>query len=349
MTVDKRFCSSSFLMYRTITDETKTFKEGVKPRLFKPDFEREPIENSFQLEESLKRQVEKAVSDGKAALALSGGIDSAILARFMPKSSTAYTFKCVVPGVQVIDETLAAARIAEECGLKHKIVEIYWEDFEQYAPLLMAHKGAPIHSIEVQIYKAGLKAKEDGFERLIFGESADCLYGGHDKLLSRDWTVGEFIDRYSYVRPYMALKDFVMVTEPVAKHAKDGFVDVHGFNSDVYFKESVGSYINALQATGVEFFSPYVNTYLNAKFDIERVRRGDGKYLVREVFKRLYENFEIPEKIPMPRPTNEWLKNWSGPKRDEFWPNCTVNMTGDQKWLVLCLEWFLNLLDDGKI
>lgn len=51
------------------------------------------------------------------ALVLSGGIDSAILAKFMPKGSIAYTFKCVVPGVQVTDETVIASKYAQECGL----------------------------------------------------------------------------------------------------------------------------------------------------------------------------------------------------------------------------------------
>ena len=61
------------------------------------------------------------------------------------------------------------------------------------------------HSIEVQIYKAALKAKEEGFERLIFGESSDVSYGGLSGLMSKDWRVGEFIDRYTYVKPYICL------------------------------------------------------------------------------------------------------------------------------------------------
>ena len=114
---------------------------------------------------------------------MSGGIDSAIIAKYMPKGSTAYTFKCVVPGTEVTDESAQAAKYAKECGLKHKVIEIYWEDFVRFAPELMKHKGAPIHSIEVQIYKAALKAKEEGFERLIFGESSDVSYGGLSCLL----------------------------------------------------------------------------------------------------------------------------------------------------------------------
>ena len=41
----------------------------------------------------------------------------------------------------------------------------------------------------------------------------------------------------------------------------------------------------------------------------------------------------------------EWLESWKGPSRDEFWDNCSKNMTGDQKWLLWCLENFLNIYD----
>lgn len=137
-----------------------------------------------------------------------------IWAKFMPKGSTAYTFRCIVPGIQVVDETPVAAKYAQECGLKHKIVEIFWEDFEWFSSLLMKRKGAPIHSIEVQIYKAALQAKEEGIDALIFGENADVIYGGMDGLLSKDWLLGDFIERYSYVLPYKVLRNPVMVLEP---------------------------------------------------------------------------------------------------------------------------------------
>ena len=166
MIVDKNYCMSSFLMYRTIIDKSITFADALIPQ---PDVEIEnriPIRNSEELERALRKNIEEATADGKAALALSGGIDSAILAKFMPKGSVAYTFRCNVPGIQVTDETLAAAKYAQECGIEHRIVEIYWDDFANFAPALIKQKGAPIHSIEVQIYKAALQAKKMGLQNL---------------------------------------------------------------------------------------------------------------------------------------------------------------------------------------
>lgn len=343
--IDKTYCMSSFLMYRTIADHNMAFSSRIVPRFFEASNDYNQIHNSVELEESLRNSVKKVCQSKKTALALSGGIDSAILAKFMPKGSIAYTFKCIVPGVKVIDETPQAAKYAKECGLEHRIIEIYWEDFEKYAPLLMIHKGAPIHSIEVQIYKAGLQAIQDDHEAIIYGESADLNYGGLSGILSQEWTVGEFIDRYSYVKPYHVLKEFQIVSEPITKYEKDGYINVHEFDRNFFFIEAMGSYSNACKVAGIELSTPYAETRMAVPLDIERIRRGENKYLVREVFSRLYPGWTAPAKTPMPRPMNEWLKDWKGPERKEFWPHCVDGLTGDQKWLCWALERFLNMID----
>ena len=326
---------SAFLMYRMPRpQETHTLKEYFPNRI--------PIHNSTELEEYLSERV-KATAGSKTALALSGGIDSAILAKFMPKGSVAYTFKCIVPNVQVTDETPAASKYAKECGLEHRIIEVYWEDFEQYTDVLMKRKKAPIHSIEVQILKAALQAKKDGIERIIYGESADAVYGGLSNILSKDWKIGDFIERYSYVMPYAVLKDFELPIEPITELEKNGFIDPHYFISNVFIQESVASYLNASAIAGIDVVLPYAETFLDTDMDYSRIRSGENKYLVREVFKRLYPSFPIPPKTPMPRPMNEWMKDWKGPTRPEFWPHCIDGMSGDQKWLVWALERFLNL------
>ena len=91
-----------------------------------------------------------------------------------------------------------------------------------------------------------------------------------------------------------------------------------------------------------------LDNYLAAPIDYNRIRNGESKYIIREAFKKLYPDFDIPKKIPMPRPVNEWMNEHyiDGPKREEFIPHCTDNMTGDQKWMVYCLERFLNLIDE---
>lgn len=339
---------SSWLMFRTIVDNSKCFVERIKDFHVLPPKNRVPIHNAEELHDALRRGIEKFCGGKPVALALSGGIDSAILAKMMPKGSVAYTFRCVVPGIDVIDESPQAARYAAECGLEHRIVEIYWEDMVKMSKTLMRHKGSPCHSIEVQIYKACLQAHDDGFDKMIYGESADIVYGGMNGLLSKDRTVGDIIDRYSYVLPYKVLRDPMMITVPYTKWEKDGYVDVHRFLNDTMYEEAINSYEDACATAGVELFMPYSKTYLNAELDYDRIRSGDNKYIVREVYKRLYPGWDVPAKTPMPRPLNEWMRDWQGPIRQEFWPHCTVEMTGDQKWYVYALERFLEMIDNEE-
>ena len=336
-------------MYRVVEDEHLAFSRDYPLHMVPFPSDRHLITDAEDLYDHLESYVAEAVKGKKKiALALSGGIDSAILAKFVPKGTIAYTFKCVVPGTEVTNEVPRAAEYAKECGLEHRVVEIRWEDFEEYAPELMKHKGAPIHSIEVQIYKAAKQAKEDGCDIFIFGETADCIYGGHSDLLSRDYTFGEFVDRWTFVQPYKVLKNFVYPLEPYKRYVKNGKVDTPRFLTFFETKASYNSYTNACELAGIEFCAPYAHSIMTDPLDLERVRNGENKYLVREVFKKLYMGWDIPDKVPMPRPVNEWFKNWIGPLRPEFWPNCHLPMNGDQRWMIYALEQFLNIVDPLK-
>lgn len=333
------------MQFRAIYDQGTGFSAKLAlPRRADTSFaaSRMPIRTADELHDFIRDFVARETVGGKAALALSSGIDSAVCAAFMPKGSIAYTFKCVVPGKRVADESAAARHYCELNGLEHRVVEVRWEDYEELSPPLMRYINAPLHSIDVQIHKAALQAKQDGFDTLIFGQGADLIFGGFDQLLSRDWTAGDFIERYSCVLPYKVLKDFVLITEPFKKWTKpDGHIDVHGFLDEHLFWEDIHSYHNSCAAAGVRFAGAYMNA-VHKPLDCGRVRGGDSKYLVREVFGRLYPEEKQPRKIPMPRPVNEWFEKWDGPVRPEFWPDCHVGMTGDQKYYIWALEKFLD-------
>jgi len=341
--VDKKYAMSSFLQFRAVYDSKIKFAEHIDlPRRTDISFAemRKPINTSEQLYEHIKNLIEQETAIGKTALALSGGIDSAICAKFMPKGSVAYTFKCVVPGKQVADETAKAKQFCEINGLEQRIIEVFWEDYEKLSTELFQFINAPFHSIDIQIYKAALQAKNDGFDTLIFGQGADLIFGGFDRLLSKNWTLGEFIERYSCVMPYKALKDFVVITEPYTKYEKNGYIDLHNFLDNHLFWEDIHSYHNSCSAAGLKFVGAFMNT-IHKPLDINRVRSGENKYLVREVYNKLYPNVPAAQKTPMPRPMDEWFENWNGPKRPEFWPNCHIGMSGDQKYYVWILEKFL--------
>ncbi len=346
MDIDKGYCMSSFLLYRRVYNPQKAFVEGKLPRTVPENWEKKPIKNSIELESHISEYMKNATIDGKTVLALSGGIDSAILAKYMPKGSTVITFWCTAEDKPTVSEVERASAYAKECGLKHEVLEVTWDDMVNYAPILMKHKNAPIHSIEVQIYKAGLYAKKHGFEKIIFGETADVNYGGLSNILSRDWKVGEFIERYAYLKPWYVLANPKVDFSGVLPYINDdGYVDVHRYLAGFDIIESINSYINACDTAGVKFLSPYANTFLDTKLDLSRIRKGENKYIIREIFNRLYEGFKAPDKIPMPRATDQWLENWKGPTRSEFIPNCVNGLTGDQKWLLWTLETFLNIMN----
>ena len=57
-----------------------------------------------------------------------------------------------------------------------------------------------------------------------------------------------------------------------------------------------------------------------------------------------YPEIPVPNKIPMPRPVDEYFKAWEGPQRPEFRKDIDLEgFTGNQKWQMYCLEQFLNM------
>ena len=340
--VDKNYCMNSFLQFRYVFDKTKIFKKGVIPNYTNID-KKYIINNANDVENRIKDYIIENVDD-KTVLMLSSGIDSAIIAKYVPIGTMTFTLKCIAEE-KTIDETERAKEIANINNLKNEIVEVTWEDYQKYIPELLNYKKAPFHSIEVQIYKAALRAKELGYTKLLFGESADIIFGGLDGLLSKDWSFDEFVDRYNYVPINKVLKEPNCILEPYNDSVYNGKIDVYRFVNKYFFEEAINSYIDSCSCAGIEFLSPFSEVELGFSLDLNRIRNGEGKYLLRELFKKLYPDLELTKKIPMPRPINLWLKNWDGPQRKEFINECQKELTGDQKWLIYILERFLNQFD----
>lgn len=348
--VDKNLCMSRFLAFRYIAEEDVNFFPGLAHKTWKrpPDEQLRAVETAEQIGRAIEEELAARFVPGRTAIFLSGGIDSAILASYLPKGTKAYTFRCVAEGA--IDETERAASYAARCGLDHEIVDMEWSDFEELTPELLRHDGVPFHSIEVQLLKAARRAKAAGFDTLVLGESADGVFGGLDGLLSRDWTLDGLEARFSFVRPEAALVAPVSVRDVFAKYLRpDGIIDIEAFLHNVFCIESSTSYMHAFDLAGVDAIMPYGGMRMAKPLDLARVRRGESKYLLRELFSMRYPGVPVPEKIPMPRATAQWFAKWEGPHRPEFIQNCQKNMSGDQKWLVWCLERFLDAYEKGDL
>lgn len=343
----KNFCMSSYLTFRFIKDENINFYPDLKHTVYSPMVPQYVCNNAQDLDKAILSTIKKEYVPGKSAVFLSGGIDSAIVASYLPAGTKAYTFKCVAKNS--IDETAKAAEYARQYDLDHEIIEIHWKDFEQITPILLKENQVPFHSIEVQLYKAAMIAKNQGIEKIFIGESADLLYGGMDKLLSKDWLLEDFIERYTFINPEKVLANPVSMDNIYEQYRHGDQVDLLRFLAEIFSIESFTSYMHALNLVGINYVDPYAYTMMGENLDLARVRNGEPKYIVRELFKIRYQGFIIPYKIPMPRAMDQWLEDWSGPKRSEFLDGAAQGLTGDQKWMLYCLECFLNIFDKEKI
>ena len=96
-----------------------------------------------------------------------------------------------------------------------------------------------------------------------------------------------------------------------------------------------------------DFIDPYELLKMSKPLDLGRIRNGDTKYLIRDLFRMKYPETTVPIKRPMPRPVDAYFANWEGPKRKEFRDDIDISKySGNQKWLLYCLERFLNNYDN---
>lgn len=346
--IDKIECMSQYLAFRFIKDENLNFFKGLSHKTFHLNKEEQQVINNINdIERIIREKIENFYIPNKTAILLSGGIDSAILASYLPSDTKAFTFKCIAENA--IDETLQAKKYVDLYGLKQEIVEIYWEDFEKLTPEILKFDGVPFHSIEVQLVKACKIAKEQGIDRIIIGDGADYVFGGMDKLLSQDWDFDAFVARYNSLEPSMVLKQYTEVVNVYENYRlPNNKIDFLQFMKDIMDIESYTSYMHAFEKENMFYLDPYSFMFLGEPLDLTRIRNGEPKYLLRELFAKRYPNVAIPNKIPMPRSTDKWLRNYKT-TRGEFIENCTQSLTGDQKWLLYCLETFLNMYDQGEL
>lgn len=340
--INKNKCMSEFLAFRFIKDENTNFYDGLSHTVYKPRKKEEltAVKTADDIAVVIKEKIDSFYIPNKTAIFLSGGMDSAILASYLPKGTKAYTFKCIAENA--INETEQAKKYCDLLGLEQEIIEMRWSDFEELTPEIIRADGVPFHSIEVQLLKAAKHAKSQGIERIIIGDAADYVFGGMDRILSKDWTFDEFYERFNYINPEKVLKEGQSVKEIYEPYRlPNNNIDFQTMLKDYMDIESDTSYMHAFKNAGIEYLDPYSYMELSEPLDLERIRAGESKYLIRELFAKRYADIPVPNKIPMPRATAQWLKDYK-PSRNEFLPNCTENMTGDQKWLCWCLEQFLN-------
>lgn len=341
--VDKNYCMSSYLSLRYVEDDEKQFFDGLHHQVYK----QQPLERKVFVSDALDidiaiRNVFRRIAHEKLGMLLSGGMDSSILASYMPEGADAYTFRFLGGNYQN-DELERAEFYAKFYHLNLHYVDIDWNIVEQCVDKVMAHKGAPVHSIEPQLYAAAMQAKNDGVTFLIIGDAADYVFGGMDGLLSKNWSFDQYVKRTIYVDPADVLKepynmDYLFERYRIGKNS----IDYLRFYNEVVTDESYASYENAFESADIDFIDPYELLVMAKPLDLGRIRNGDTKYLIRDLFRLKYPETIVPSKQPMPRPVDEYFADWEGPKRKEFRDDIDIRKyNGNQKWLLYCLERFL--------
>jgi len=336
------------MAFRYIWKNGMDFYPGFTHRNFRPlqAEERIPVTTAADIDREIQQQIDALYQQyNSIGILLSGGMDSANIASYLKPGSHAYTF---ISSTGVFDDDAERAKqYCQKFQLQHHLIDITFDDYKKYTPIVMASKWAPVHSIEPQIYKAAIQAKKDGVQMILVGESADLIFGGMDKLITPEWTFDTFVKRYTFLEPSLVLRHPVSQNERFEPYRiGNNGIDVLRFMDDVFSIESSSSYLNAFAAAQLPYYDPYARLVMAEPLDMKRVRNGEPKYLVREFYAMKYPELPIPFKIPMPRPVDEIFKDWDGPSRPEFRSDIPMQtLTGNQKWQLWCAELFLNLFD----
>lgn len=341
---------SSYLSLRYVEDDNKQFFDGLHHQVYK----QQPLERKVLVSDAhdidiALRNVFRRIANENIGMLLSGGMDSSILASYMPEGSDAYTFR-FLGGKFQSEELERAEYYAKYYHLNLHYVDIDWNTVELYVDKVMEHKGAPVHSIEPQLYAAAMQAKKDGISMLVIGDAADYVFGGMDGLLSKNWSYDEFVKRTIYIDPAEVLKEpydmnYLFERYRLGKSS----IDYLRFYDEVVTDESYASYENAFETAEMDFIDPYELIKMAKPLDLGRIRNGDTKYLIRDLFRMKYPETAVPLKQPMPRPVDAYFANWEGPKRNEFREDIDITKySGNQKWLLYCLERFLDTFEKNE-
>ena len=341
--IDKKWCMSSYMAFRYIEADDKEFYDGMKHNNIKPlaDEDRILVHTVDDIDREIGKQTEQ-FKDKKKGILLSGGMDSAIVASYL-RGSDAYTFRFLGGAFQK-EELARAEYYAKYYGLTLHYVDITWDTVVSHLDACMKAKCAPVHSIEPQILQAALQAKADGIEMMFVGESSDLIFGGMDGLLAKDWTFDEFMNRYIFTKPEDVLVEPESMQYLFERYRQGDMIDFLTFMDDVFSIESSSSYLNAFAVAGMPYYDPYAKLKMADELDLHRVRNGEPKYLIRGLMAKKYPEIPVPNKVPMPRPVDEYFKTWEGPTRPEFRKDIDMSkFTGNQKWQMYCLEKFLDM------
>ena len=265
-----------------------------------------------------------------AALMLSSGRDSAIMASLMPNGTVAYTARC--EGRR--DESGKAAQIAERLGLRHRIVTIKRKDYTE-AYKLPEFQADPTKFCP-WTFKVASAALRDGYTRITsaegtlayFGEDAHFHdYADNPSLFFREWSVQI---------PEEILKEPYPVEEICSDYVVDGHIDTAHFMSLDRGARVIADH--TIKLAGLEHISPF--HVIRVPLDVERAKR-EGKYLLAELYERIFGEKCPPKGTPAVVNYQDWLAHYT-PSHPNF-KDKLPHVEGIRLWQLYKLEQYWRL------
>jgi asparagine synthase (glutamine-hydrolysing) len=139
---------------------------------------------AVELRERLEQAVEAAmVSDVPLGLMLSGGLDSSTIATLAARHAsrgdlTAYSVAFGRPD----DESDIARRLAEDLGLRHRVIRISEDDVREEFDVWLRDLDCPnANPTWIAISLIARAARADGIKVLLSGDGGDELFGGYNR------------------------------------------------------------------------------------------------------------------------------------------------------------------------
>lgn len=281
-------------------------------------------------------------SSHEIGILISSGIDSATVAKTLPKKS--YAFYATYEERDFDPELEIVKQYTQENELQLIVVNVSWEDYEQHMDYLMRVKKLPIHPCEIPVYMCCKKAQELGVHVLFSGWGADTHFGGMDKLMTKEWSIDDFKHRFEYCSSLQLTSDY---NNYVSFLKSDNTVNVYDFLTYNYHVMTLRSFFYIPELFGLIHLPLW--SYLGVEsLDIKRIK-NEPKYIIQEAFKLMYPNFKPTEKLPFTRPTDLYMEEHFNDYtycenlklHSQQINNNTINTTGQQKWMIYILNRFL--------
>lgn len=269
------------------------------------------------------------IPKNKVGLLLSSGVDSSILAKFLPKN--AYTYTARTFGKR--DESEEAAKLSSLLNLRHRIVDIYKEDYFQtdynkFNPLLYCPWA----------HKVALMAKKDDVECLVSGIGTLSYFGEEASLHHLSYDPFLFLKHWIKWDPKEVLNENYPLSnfcnEFICNKKIDTFRLMNCGRGEKVVADSTINY------AGIKHVTPYSG--LKVPLDINRATH-EGKYVLNELYKKLFLKNPPKRKRP-PSVTNfvEWLKDWE-PSHDIFKKDINFGSMEVKRWQLYKLEQYWSI------